>query len=311
MINILIADDHKLMREGLRRILHGIPDIKVVGLACDAATTLAAVTGIRADVLLLDLSMPGLQNIELIVQVRQQAAHIKILVLTMHDENSYAVPAIRAGAMGFLTKERTCSRVLLEAIRNVAAGRPVVSATAAKLLAMQLMSPAADASSFSRLSAREREVFMMLVGGDTLTRIGHRLGLSIKTISTFKTRIEEKMDMSGISELVQYAIRHELITPKPMPSAGTRIGALTAWDPSGMGTTRTAGKNFIERRRCRLTESKVDVALVLLDMLGGDDAAKYLASARVPREVAARVITYPKQCRNAHRASLKSELSEH
>jgi DNA-binding NarL/FixJ family response regulator len=307
MINILIADDHRLMREGLRKILHGVPDIKIAGLACDAMTTLSAIAATHIDVLLLDLSMPGIHGIELITQVRTRAPHTKILVLTMHDESQYAVRSIRAGAMGFLTKESASAGTLLEAIRSVAAGRPVVSASAAKLLAMHLIDPCDSSSSFSKLSLREQEVFMMLVEGGTLTSISRELGLSIKTISTFKTRIERKMQLTGVSELVQYALKHKLTRTHPQLAAGASV---TSTAPQLRSVAAPSSATFMERRQCRLTESKVNVALILLDMLGGEDATKYLASARVPREVAARVVTHPRRCRNAHQLSLKAELNE-
>lgn len=211
MIRIVIADDHTIMREGLKRIFEGADDISVVGEAVDGSSTLARVKEGGFEVLLLDLSMPGRNGIELIRQIRQDAPKLPILVLTMYEEEQYAVRAIRAGALGYLTKESAGTQ-LVNAIRRVAAGRPYISMEVAEQLAMNMIAPENELP-HTLLSNREFEVFTMLAAGRTITEIANQLHLSVKTISTHKTRILHKMQMNTLSEIVQYAIMHNLLTP--------------------------------------------------------------------------------------------------
>lgn len=211
MIRIVIADDHTIMREGLKRILSGTGDISVTGEATDGASTLARVKEGGFDVLLLDLSMPGRSGIELIRQIRQTAPNLFILVLTMYEEEQYAVRAIRAGARGYLTKE-SAEAQLVSAIRRVAQGRHYISAEVAEQLAINIGNKDIPLP-HTRLSDREFQVFSMLTAGKTLTEVAVQLHLSVKTVSTHKTRILQKMQMNTLSEMVQYAVRHNLLSP--------------------------------------------------------------------------------------------------
>jgi DNA-binding NarL/FixJ family response regulator len=211
MIRLIIADDHTIMREGLKRILDGIGDIDVVGEAVDGHETLALVRKGGFDQLLLDLSMPGRNGVDLIRQIRQEAPKLPILVLTMHDEEQYAVRTIRAGAQGYLTKESAAMQ-LVNAIRKVASGRPFITNEVAEQLALNVMTPN-DHMPHKRLSDREFEIFTLLVSGKSITEIADPLHLSVKTVSTHKTNILKKMTMSTMSEMVQYAVRHNLIAP--------------------------------------------------------------------------------------------------
>lgn len=209
MIKILIADDHTIMREGLKRILDGVDDIQVVAEAVDGYDTLAKARAGDFDVLLMDLSMPGRSGVDLIRQIREEMPKIPILILTMHEEEQYAVRAIRAGAKGYLTKESAGTQ-LVTAIRKVASGRPYISIEVAEQLAMSAM-PADNNLPHTQLSDREFEVFGHLVHGKTITEIGDLLHLSVKTVSTHKTRIMQKMELYTLSDLVQYAVAHQLI----------------------------------------------------------------------------------------------------
>lgn len=211
MIRIVIADDHTLMREGLKRILEAAIDIQVVGEAIDGYETLSQARRTDFDLLLLDMSMPGKSGVELIRQVKEAVPKLPILVLTMHEEEQYAVRAIRAGARGYLTKE-TAGTQLVSAIRRVAAGRPYISTAVAEQLAMDAM-PASDNQPHKELSNREFEVFSMLVIGKSITEIAEVLHLSVKTVSTHKTRILQKMGLNSLAELVQYAIAYRLLAP--------------------------------------------------------------------------------------------------
>ncbi|EGF32899.1 Two-component response regulator [Oxalobacteraceae bacterium IMCC9480] len=214
MIRLLIADDHTIMREGLKRILEGADDIDVVGEAVDGFEVLAQVRKGGFDLLMLDLSMPGRSGVELIRQIKDEAPRLPILILTMHEEEQYAIRAIRAGARGYLTKESAGTQ-LLSAIRKVASGRPYISNEVAEQLAMDAM-PSDDDYPHKKLSDREFEVFSLLVSGKTITDIADMLHLSAKTVSTHKTRILHKMGMSSLAELVQYAVACRLLKPFKM-----------------------------------------------------------------------------------------------
>jgi len=211
MIRIVIADDHTIMREGLKRILDGAEDMTVVGEAVDGFEALAHVRKGGFDLLMLDLSMPGRSGVELIRQIKDEVPKLPILVLTMHDEEQYAVRAIRAGARGYLTKESAGTQ-LLSAIRKVASGRPYISAEVAEQLAIDAM-PSSEHLPHEELSNREFEVFSLLVSGKSITEIADMLHLSAKTVSTHKTRILQKMSMTSLAEMVQYAVAHRLLPP--------------------------------------------------------------------------------------------------
>lgn len=212
MLRILIADDHTIMREGLKRILDSVEDMKVVGEAANGFETLAQIRKESFDLVLLDLSMPGRSGMDLIRQIKQEAPKLPILVLTMHEEEQYAVRSIRAGAQGYLTKESAGTQ-LIAAIRKVAAGRPYISIKVAEQLALNILAPNEDFP-HKLLSNREFEVFSLLVSGKTLTNIAELLHLSVKTVSTHKTRILQKMNMSSLCEMVQYAITHHILDPQ-------------------------------------------------------------------------------------------------
>ena len=209
MIKVILADDHALMREGLRRILEDAHDFEVVGEGCDGATTLALVRERDAKVLVLDLSMPGRSGVELIKQIKDEKPALRILVLTMHAEQQYAVRAFKAGASGYLTKESASSE-LVNAVTKVATGGVYVSMAMAERFAQSLNEPA-DTLPHQRLSDREFEVFRRIAAGETITGIAQALCVSAKTVSTYKVRILEKMQMPHEAALVRYAMRHGLV----------------------------------------------------------------------------------------------------
>ena len=211
MIRIVIADDHTLMREGLKRILESTDDIEVVGEATDGFGVLAHVRKGGFDLLLLDLSMPGRSGIDLIRQIRTESPKLPVLVLTMYEEEQYAIRSIRAGAQGYLTKESAGTQ-LVHAIRKVASGKPYISMEVAEQLALDIMTPEKPLP-HSQLSNREFEIFNLLAQGQSITDIGQRLHLSVKTVSTHKSRILNKMGMHSLSEIVRYAIAHNLLAP--------------------------------------------------------------------------------------------------
>jgi DNA-binding NarL/FixJ family response regulator len=210
---VVIADDHTIVREGLRRILEGQEGIEVSGEAVNGHEVMDRVRAGGFELLLLDLSMPGKSGIELIKQVRDEAPRLRILVLTMHEEDQYAVRAIRAGAQGYLTKESAPSQ-LVSAIRRIAEGRPYISANVAEQLALDVM-PGGGEDPHKHLSDREFEIFQLLVGGRGVSEIAAQLHLSVKTVSTHKTRILQKMNAQSVADLVRYAIRNHLSPDTP------------------------------------------------------------------------------------------------
>ncbi|MGB7182126.1 MAG: response regulator transcription factor [Burkholderiaceae bacterium] len=214
MISILIADDHAMIREGLKRILESTKDLTVAGEAANGIEVLAALKVRQPDVLLLDLSMPGVSGFDLIKRVRADYAGLPILVLTMHDETQYALRAIRVGATGYLTKEGASTQ-LVDAIRKVAQGRPYFSSAVAEQLAMDAMPGHAAGASHDALSNRELQVLELIVAGKTVSDIAQRLNVSVKTVSTHKTRLLGKLRMHSVAELVRYAIEHGL-TNEPL-----------------------------------------------------------------------------------------------
>ncbi len=208
MIRIALADDHAIVREGLKHILVRVPDFEVVGEAADGHEVLRLVREVPLDLLVLDLSMPGRSGMELIKLVHAEKPRIRILVLSMHHEVQYAVRAIKLGASGYLTKESAPGE-LEQALRKIAAGGAYVSAEVAQALALGAM-PDAERPPHQTLSTREFEVFQRLVAGESVTDIAQQLHLSVKTVSTHKSNLMGKLGVGNSSELVRYAIRHGL-----------------------------------------------------------------------------------------------------
>ena len=211
MIRIVIADDHAIVREGLKRIVDSADDLQVVGEAADGTEVVERVREIDFDVLVLDLSMPGRSGMELIRLVKAQQPRLRILVLSMHQELQYAVRAIKSGASGYLTKESAPAQLVL-ALRKIAGGGAYISAEVAEQLALGAM-PGAQADVHESLSDREMQVFRSLAAGVSVTDIASRLNLSVKTVSSHKANLMQKMSLANQSELVRYAIRHGLAEP--------------------------------------------------------------------------------------------------
>lgn len=208
MIRIVMADDHAIVREGLRRIVASAEDFEVVDEAGDGNEVLRIVRERDFDVLVLDLSMPGRSGLELIKLVKAEKPRLRILVLSMHQEQQYAVRAIKAGASGYLTKESAPAQ-LVQAIRKIASGGAYISAEVAEQLALGAM-PGGSSAPHESLSPREFEVFRLLVAGVSVTDIAHQLTLSVKTVSTHKANLMLKMNLANQSDLIRYAMRHGL-----------------------------------------------------------------------------------------------------
>ena len=208
MIRVLLADDHAIVRAGLKEILSSTGDIVIAAEATNGNDVLMAVRGGQFDVAVLDMSMPGRSGIELIKMVKAEHPKLRVLVLSMHSEEQYAVRAVKAGASGYLTKESAADE-LVAAIRRVASGGAYITPETAERLVLD--SGPADALPHTLLSDREYQVFRMICMGKSITQIADELVLSVKTVSTHKTRILQKMGVASQAELVRYAIKHNLL----------------------------------------------------------------------------------------------------
>jgi len=205
MIRVLVADDHSIVRDGLKRILAATTDLQAAGEAASGDAALALVKANDYDVVMLDMSMPGLSGIDLIKRLKLEKPKLRILVLSMHGEHQYAARALKAGAAGYLNKDSAADQ-LLGALRKIAAGGVHIGEAAAATLLQ-----AGGKAPHETLSDREFEVMRLLVEGLGPTDIAERLHLSVKTVSTHKTRILEKLNLGSTAELVRYALEHRLV----------------------------------------------------------------------------------------------------
>lgn len=206
---VLVVDDHAIIRDGLRKILADTDDLIVAGEAANGNAALEIVRARDWDLVVLDISMPGRNGLELIKLLKTERPKLRILIFSMHHEDQYAVRAIRAGASGYLSKEGD-TELLLPAMRRVAGGGVFISPKLAELLATD-RSPSVSTQPHTSLTNREFEVFTRIVRGSSLTAIADEFSLSIKTISTHKTHILAKMNMTNHIDLVRYAIEHNLV----------------------------------------------------------------------------------------------------
>jgi len=209
VIRILIADDHAVVRAGLRELLAQRASLQVVGEAEDGDAAVRLAESTPADVMLLDVSMPGPQFLDVLQRVKEVAPRLRVLVLTMHPEHQFAARSLRAGAAGYLTKDRTPDE-LIEAVTRLARGGRYVSSALAERLAANL-DEGFKASPHDRLSDREMEVLLLLGAGHTVKQSSLMMRLSVKTVSTFRTRLLRKMEFTTNAEIVQYVARTGLL----------------------------------------------------------------------------------------------------
>jgi len=206
-VRILIADDHALVREGLRKILDLDDRLDIVGEAASAAEVIRQLSEHDVDVLLLDLLMPGASGVDLIERVVAAHHDLPVLVLTMHADPHLARRALEAGAMGYLTKDSS-PELVIDAIHHVSRGRSYVDPS----LAGALLKPRSDAEGpVDQLSARERQVLISLVRGRSIADIATDLRLAANTVSTYKSRLMEKLGQESLSDLVRYALKHDIL----------------------------------------------------------------------------------------------------
>lgn len=209
-IRILLADDHSMFREGVKQMLSSSPDFLVVGEAGDAAQVLEMAGKVHCDVVILDVSMPGKDGIEVLKQLKQLDPHCQILILSMYPEDQYAFRAIKAGASGYLTKNNASSD-LMEAIRRVASGRKYISPAVAEQLAVDLETDTGKPL-HQKLSDREYQVMCMIASGKSVKQIAEELALSVSSVSTMRTRILKKFGMKTNADITRYAIKNDLVS---------------------------------------------------------------------------------------------------
>lgn len=208
MTRIIIADDHNIVRQGLRQILALAPDIEVVGEAANGQEVLAMIAQLECELLLLDMTMPGLSGVELIKRIKQGERPLAVLVLSMHNEGQLVSRALKAGAVGYITKDSD-PETLVAAIRKVARGGKYIDPTLVDEMVFNLGMD--RRMPHERLSDREFQIYQLLVGGKSVTSIAESLCLSSKTISTHKLRLMQKMQLNSIAELTRYAMEHRLV----------------------------------------------------------------------------------------------------
>lgn len=209
MIKILVVDDHAVVRAGIHYFISNIPDMEIGG---EAATAEEAIRLIRAqsyDIVLLDIAMPDKSGLEVLKQIRREKPELPVLILSMHPENRYAVQMLRSGAAGYVQKEALATE-LVNAIHTVVRGHKYISYGVAELLTAEKESDSSKAL-HETLSRREYEIFCKLSQGEGVTKIADSLCLSVKTVSTYRTRILQKMNMTNNADLIYYAIKEKLI----------------------------------------------------------------------------------------------------
>jgi two-component system invasion response regulator UvrY len=210
MIRVLIADDHAVVRRGVRQILEETSDIEVGGEAASAGELWPKACEGRWDAIVLDVNLPGRSGLELLADIKKERPEVPVLILTVHSEEQYAVRAMKAGAAGFLTKESAPEK-LVDAVRCIAAGRRFITPEVADKLASSV-ARGEQGPLHETLSDREYQILTMIASGKTVSQIGRELALSVKTISTHRTRILKKMNLTTNAELTHYAIRNGLVT---------------------------------------------------------------------------------------------------
>ena len=210
MIRVLVADDHTIVRQGVVSLLEASGDCTVVAQASDGVEAVERAVATSPDVAVVDIGMPRLSGLEAVRRIRQEAPRVRILVLTMHEEEEYVVHLVKAGASGYLVKDSAATD-LLAAVRALARGQGYLGPYAARVLAEQYRRPEEAADPYGALTPREREVFHLGVDGKTTKEIAKQLGISPKTAENHRARLMEKLGVHNTAELVRYAAKKRLL----------------------------------------------------------------------------------------------------
>ena len=209
MIRVLIADDHEIVRKGLKQIISDTLGIEVTDEASNGQEALDKIKQTNFDVVLLDIKMPGRTGLDILKDIKQFNPNLAVLILTIYPEEQYAIRVLQSGASGYLTKDSAADELIL-AIQKVASGGKYVSASLAEKLAFYLDTDK-EKEAHELLSAREYQVLLQLAQGVTIKEISNNLNLSSKTISTYRSRILEKLNLKSTAEIIHYAIKHKLV----------------------------------------------------------------------------------------------------
>jgi len=212
LIKVLLADDHSIVRAGLRRIVEESDDMEVIAEAADGREAIRLVRKTAPDVAVIDISMPGLDGLEVVSRLRGHCPDLPILILTMHEEGQYVVRAIQAGAMGYMTKQ-SAPEQLLKAIRKIHAGSRYLTDEAAETLALRIAKGTGEQSPLDSLSMRELQVLRRLAMGHTNREIAGAYSISIKTVDTYRLRLLKKLNLRNNAELSRFAMQNRLIEP--------------------------------------------------------------------------------------------------
>ncbi|MDJ0810916.1 MAG: response regulator transcription factor [Desulfobacterales bacterium] len=212
MIRILLADDHSIVRDGLRRIVEEEGAMEVVAEASDGKEAIQKVAATRPDVAVVDISMPGFDGLEVVSRLKDSHPNLPVLILTMHEEAQYVVRAIEAGAMGYLTKQ-SAPEQLVTAIRRIYEGHRYITDEATEALALRIAKGARAKTPLDSLSMRELQVLRRLGMGHTNREIASAYNISIKTVDTYRARLLKKLDLRNNAELIRFAIQNNLIAP--------------------------------------------------------------------------------------------------
>lgn len=210
MTRVLIADDHAIVRQGLRQILEGIPEVSLAGETSTGEETLKKLRIEPWDVVILDISLPGQNGLEVLKLLKHEHPELHVLVLSMHPEDQFAVRTLKAGAAGYMTKDSAPDE-LVKAIRKIINGGHYVSTTLAEKLVSQQMHPAFEGAPYEALSDREFHVMRMIATGKAVKEIAEELKLSVKTISTYRMRVLKKLNLRTDAQLIHYAIHNGLV----------------------------------------------------------------------------------------------------
>ena len=210
MIKVLLADDHSIVREGLRRVLEDCNEIKVIAEAADGESAFDEAMDKKPDVAVIDISMPGMDGLEVVTRMTSYCPEIPVLILTMHDEEQYVIRAIEAGAMGYVTKQ-SAPEQLVAAVKKINAGGRYLTEKASEALALRVIRGNKDKSLTESLSMRELQVLRKLAIGNTNREIAISYNISVKTVDTYRARILKKLNIRNNTELSRYAIQNKLV----------------------------------------------------------------------------------------------------
>ncbi len=208
-MKVIIVDDHELIREGLKKVLIKNSDIEIVGEACNSQELLDFLNHNTVDIIILDISMPGRSGLELLRDIKDIHPDVKTLVLSMYPEDRFAIRTLKAGASGYLSKQ-SAAKELVNALRKIMTGGKYISQALAEQLALEIETPS-DKPLHEKLSNREFEIMLKISLGKSVSEIAEELALSVNTITSYRTRLMQKMNMRSNAEIIRYAIKNQLI----------------------------------------------------------------------------------------------------